>query len=145
MSSALFPPLPLVFLAFALPISIIDVRSYRIPDALSLPCFIIILMYRAAGTGLAGALIAALFSAALFYGVRRGTKGLGLGDVKYAAVIGLFCGIPGIFSAFLFAALSALIAALCLPRFRSGPSPRPIPFAPFLSAGAIFAYLISLV
>jgi prepilin signal peptidase PulO-like enzyme (type II secretory pathway) len=142
MDSPLSPFLLVTFLAFALPISIIDIRALRIPDRLSFPCFFIMLILRLVFGSelLLNSLGAALFSGLVFYAVRAGTGGLGLGDVKYAAVIGLFCGIPGIFAAFFFAALTALVAALAIPRFRPGPSPRPIPFAPFLSAGAVFAY-----
>jgi prepilin signal peptidase PulO-like enzyme (type II secretory pathway) len=137
------PALIFVFAAFALPISVIDLRRLRIPDKLTFPCFfLLLLLYCAAGRErLPNALAAALTSLLLFYAIRLGSRGLGWGDVKYAAVIGLFCGIPGMFAAFFFAALTALLAALVSPDLR-GPGQKPIPFAPFLSAGAIFAYTL---
>jgi prepilin signal peptidase PulO-like enzyme (type II secretory pathway) len=131
----------LIFIIFAVPISIIDIRSRRIPDYLSIPCFILIFFVRLLFTlqRLPVCLAAALFGVLLFCCVRAATKGLGLGDVKFAAVIGLFCGFPGLLSAFLIAALLGIIAAVPL-SLRNGGHSRPLPFAPFLSAGAIAAY-----
>jgi prepilin signal peptidase PulO-like enzyme (type II secretory pathway) len=140
MKDFLSPALVVVFTAFALPISVIDLRRFRIPDKLSFPCFfLLLLLYCVLGREqLPNVLAAALTGLLLFYAIRLGSRGLGWGDVKYAAVIGLFCGVPGIFAAFFFAALSALAAVLVWPS-RRGPRRQPIPFAPFLSAGALFA------
>jgi prepilin signal peptidase PulO-like enzyme (type II secretory pathway) len=142
MKPIFLPALFFVFISFGFPISLVDLRCYRIPDKLVIPCFfLLVLVYCTAGReSLLNALSAALFGFLLFYGIRLGSRGLGWGDVKYAAVIGLFCGFPGIFAAFFFAALMALIAAALTPAFRSGPNRQPIPFAPFLSAGALLAY-----
>jgi prepilin signal peptidase PulO-like enzyme (type II secretory pathway) len=130
-----------IFAAFAIPISIIDIRSRRIPDALSFPCFFLLLLVRLllVPQPLFSHLAAALFALLLFLGVRAATRGLGLGDVKFAAIIGLLCGFPGLLAAFLIAALLGIIAALLLIRRGAGRS-FPIPFAPFLTAGALIAY-----
>jgi prepilin signal peptidase PulO-like enzyme (type II secretory pathway) len=130
-----------IFIIFAVPISIIDLCSRRIPDRLSIPCFFLLLLTRImlAPQRLPGYLAAALFGFLLFYCVRAVTKGLGLGDVKFAAVIGLFCGFPCLLTAFLIAALLG-IAATLLPCLRINGRPYPLPFAPFLSIGAIMSY-----
>jgi prepilin signal peptidase PulO-like enzyme (type II secretory pathway) len=128
-----------IFVIFSIPISLIDLRSRRIPDLLSFPCFILLFFARFLLTPqrLPGCLIAAIFGMLLFYCVRSSTKGLGLGDVKFAAVIGLFCGFPCLLPAFLIAALLGIAVALFL---QTGGRPCPLPFAPFLSVGAIIAY-----
>jgi prepilin signal peptidase PulO-like enzyme (type II secretory pathway) len=130
-----------IFAAFAIPISIIDIRSRRIPDILSFPCFFLILLARLllVPQPLFGHLAAALFGPLLFLGIRAATRGLGLGDVKFAAIIGLLCGFPGLLAAFLIAALLGIIASLLLIRRDAGRY-FPIPFAPFLSTGALIAY-----
>jgi prepilin signal peptidase PulO-like enzyme (type II secretory pathway) len=186
-----------VFLAFALPISIIDVRSRRIPDRLLIPgCgFLLALRIFAAPESLLPALAAALFGAALFWIIRRATRGLGLGDVKFAAFMGLLCPLPQLLIAFLAAALLGIGAALIIiirrknlslnnpvtsskpvtptksinpidPISPSNPTKSispidpvnltgppnpinliksyPIPFAPFLSAGALIAGVLGL-
>ncbi|MDR1949212.1 MAG: prepilin peptidase [Spirochaetaceae bacterium] len=138
-----------VFVLFAVPISIADIRSYRIPDILSLPCFFIILVIRILAAP--GLLLnyggAALFGGALFFCVRLGTRGLGIGDIKFAALIGLFCGLPAVFLAFAVAALTGILGALvrrrlARRRLSAGDSKTLLPFAPFLSLGAVTAYLL---
>jgi prepilin signal peptidase PulO-like enzyme (type II secretory pathway) len=133
-----------IFIAFALPVSVIDIRSYRIPDVLSYPCFVLILaahIWKRPDLLPAG-LLAAGLSVILFLLVRAGTNGLGMGDVKFAASVGLLCGIPGACTAFLLAALSALALCLCLRCFRKDQGRFKIPFAPFLSFGGLGAYLL---
>ncbi|ULQ59092.1 A24 family peptidase [Brucepastera parasyntrophica] len=145
MLTAVFTPAFCVFLAFAVPISVIDIRSYRIPDILSLPCFILLLIVYCvtAPSDLPLALLSSSVSAILFLLIRVTTKGLGFGDVKYAAVVGLFCGFPYILAAFLAAALTGLIAAVVLIVFLKKDRSVRIPFAPFLAAGAVAAHLVS--
>jgi prepilin signal peptidase PulO-like enzyme (type II secretory pathway) len=145
MKENLFTPAFFIFLGFALPISLIDIRSYRIPDVLCIPCFSALLVLHIWNNPgeLANFLSAALLSALLFFLIRLGTGGLGLGDVKFAGLIGLFCGLPWVCAAFLIAALTGLGAAL-FPRFPGTKNkPSRIPFAPFLSLGAIAAYGLS--
>jgi prepilin signal peptidase PulO-like enzyme (type II secretory pathway) len=134
-----------VFVLFAIPISIRDIRSYRIPDLLSIPCFLIILAIRifALPGSLPGHGGAAVFGGLLFFCVRLGTRGLGIGDIKFAALIGLFCGLPATFLAFGIAALTGILGALVWRRLSPGEARRPIPFAPFLSLGAVAAYCLS--
>jgi prepilin signal peptidase PulO-like enzyme (type II secretory pathway) len=132
-----------IFVIFSIPISIIDLRSRRIPDLLSIPCFVLLLLARLLLTPriLPGCLAAAVFGVILFYCVRTVTKGLGLGDVKFAAIIGLFCGFPRFLPAFLIADLVGIAVTLLL-FLPTGVRPRSLPFAPFLSAGALIAYEI---
>jgi prepilin signal peptidase PulO-like enzyme (type II secretory pathway) len=140
--TAVFPgPVFWIFALFAVPISVIDFRYRRIPDALCLPCFCLLLLLRA-GNGLEtlpNFLAAALFGGLLFLAVRSLGRGLGLGDVKYAALLGLVCGFPGICSCLLAAAVLGLAAA---PFFTRAKREAGIPFAPFLSAAGLLTALV---
>jgi prepilin signal peptidase PulO-like enzyme (type II secretory pathway) len=150
MDTSIFTPVFFVFLGFALPISLIDIRTYRIPDALCIPCFVLIMILRMGDNPetLPHFLVAAFFSALVFFLIRLGTKGLGLGDVKFAALVGIFCGLPWACAAFLTASLTGLafaglaaIRVFTSKNIRSAPPL--IPFAPFLSIGALAAYGLS--
>jgi prepilin signal peptidase PulO-like enzyme (type II secretory pathway) len=150
MDTNIFTPVFFVFLGFALPISLIDIRTYRIPDALCIPCFFLIMLLRIGDNPetLPNFLGAAFFSALLFFLIRLGTRGLGLGDVKFAALVGIFCGFPWACAAFLTASLAGLaFAGLAAARFfelqKGRTTPPLIHFAPFLSIGALAAYGLS--
>jgi prepilin signal peptidase PulO-like enzyme (type II secretory pathway) len=138
-------PVLLLFLAFALPASWIDFRTCRIPDLLIFPCFAVILsVVLIVETGsLPNRLAAALLSFLFFFIIRRVFGGLGLGDVKFAALIGLCCGLPWVCIAFLSASLTGMLGILFSGRGRTT-GRRPIPFAPFLTLGVITAYVLSL-
>jgi prepilin signal peptidase PulO-like enzyme (type II secretory pathway) len=133
----------LIFLVFALPASAIDARSYRIPDLLVFPCFVAVFIFLliAQISVLPNRLIAALLSGLFFFIIRRFTGGLGLGDVKFAMLIGLCCGLPWTCVAFLAAALTG-IAAILIAR-RGKQERNPLPFAPFLTAGVVAAFVFS--
>jgi prepilin signal peptidase PulO-like enzyme (type II secretory pathway) len=88
-------------------------------------------------------LVAALLSALLFFLIRLGNRGLGLGDVKFAGLVGIFCGLPWAWAAFLTASLTGLAAARFFISPKDKDAPALIPFAPFLSIGALAAYGIS--
>lgn len=127
----------IVFSVFALPVSVIDVRTRRIPDALSIPCFLLVFAARLWCSPKTALFFfaAALFAFALFLCIALGTGGLGFGDVKFAAVIGLVCGFPGTLTALFIASVLGLALS---PLFRGPDGSRlPIPFAPFLCAGAV--------
>ncbi|MDR1248538.1 MAG: A24 family peptidase [Treponema sp.] len=135
-------PALLIFLAFALPASAIDIQSRRIPDRIVFPGFaaVFILLLITQTEVLPNRLAAALLSALFFFTLRRIVGGLGLGDVKFAALIGLCCGLPLAGAAFLAAALTGIAGCLI---FRRGGKDRPLPFAPFLTIGAAAAFVLS--
>jgi prepilin signal peptidase PulO-like enzyme (type II secretory pathway) len=134
----------LVFSAFALAITLIDIRSFKIPDLLVFPCYGILLIIKLAAdpAGFPAALAASLLCGLLFYIIRRIAGGLGIGDIKYAALIGLFCELPWVFIAFLAAAVLGLLTVLVLRLTGKFAPGQPIPFGPFLSIGAIAAYCL---
>ena len=88
---------------------------------------------RAVAAAAAGGL---LFAAALAY-----PRGMGLGDVKLAAVMGLFLG-RNVAPALLVALLAGSLAGLALiARRGAGARKRAIPFGPFLALGGIVGLL----
>jgi prepilin signal peptidase PulO-like enzyme (type II secretory pathway) len=133
-------PVLLIFLVFALPASMIDIQSWRIPDMAVFPCFAAVFFFLliAQTEILPNRLAAALLSGLFFFVLRRVSGGLGLGDVKFAMLIGLCCGLPLACVAFLAAALTGIAGVLILRR-----KEKPIPFAPFLTAGAVAAFALS--
>ena len=107
----------LFFIAFSIPISIIDLRTYKIPNSLNYACFLLLLFIRLPFMLLAyqkfvlNYFVSAILCVLGLLVIRKITKGLGLGDVKYAASIGLLCGYPLVLAALLIAALTGLVAA----------------------------------
>lgn len=131
----------ILFLFFAIPASIIDVRSFRIPDAITFPgcAALIIQLFFWDRTSLGDALIAAAVGFAILFIIHWVTKGLGMGDVKYALFIGLFCGLRTTFIAFFIAAVSGMLVAIILLVTKTLSRKDPLSFAPFLTFGAISA------
>jgi prepilin signal peptidase PulO-like enzyme (type II secretory pathway) len=108
------------------------------PCFASIFVFLLIFQIDALPNRLAAALLSALF----FSIIRRVAGGLGMGDVKFALPIGLCCGLPWACVAFLAAALAGIAA---FPVIRRGKKERshPMPFAPFLTAGVVVAFVLS--
>lgn len=137
-------------------LSLIDLETFLLPDALTLPgaalaLFASALLPRAHTLGigwrqaLAGALLGGggLTLLAWTYRRIRGVDGLGLGDAKLMLLVGALLG-PAAVPLTLFAgALLALPAGLAASRGAHGDGLRTaLPFGPFLCAGAC-AYLLA--
>ena len=120
----------------------IDIRRWQLPDVLTLPLIV-------AGLGAAAVLdpeelldraLGAVFGylvllgVALLYRMLRSREGLGRGDAKLLAASGAWLGATALPQVILFAALSALVAALCLrlAGVRLG-AQSALPFGPFLA------------
>lgn len=82
-------------------------------------------------------LVAALFFIFLVW-VTRG-RGMGWGDVKLAALMGLFLGFPKIIIALYLAFLTGALVGVILILLKKKQLGEKIPFGPFLAGGAIFA------
>ncbi len=121
-------------------IAIIDLRTFRIPDALSLPlipCGLAMALWLPLmpfAAHLIGAVAGfALFAAiGLWYYRRTGTEGLGLGDAKLFAAAGAWLGWQALPAVLLIAALGGL--ALALVQHRTGRH-NAIAFGPWLALG----------
>lgn len=129
---------------FAIPISIIDTRTLKIPNALSYPLLagLAILSFFIERPFFPEPVFAAIFCFALFYALHYFTKGLGFGDVKYAAATGLACGFIGSMIAFFIASATALLFAGILLLRGSFTRKQKIPFAPFISFGTIASIIV---
>ena len=141
--------------ALGVPLAFIDVREYRLPDALTLPSYpaSLLLLGVAApfvpgGTGRFGhALIGMAAAVALFFLLLLAVpSGLGMGDVKLAGPLGAYLGwlgaaafMTGLLAAWLLAALTAI--GLLLARRATRKSE--IPFGPFLIAATLGVVLAS--
>jgi leader peptidase (prepilin peptidase) / N-methyltransferase len=134
-------------LALLLSVSVADLRARLVPDrALAVATLIIVPVAAAlepaslperglAALGAGGFLLAAAL-------IRPGA--MGLGDVKLAGVLGLYLG-RGVAAALLVAFVSGSLLGLALiARHGWAARSRTIPFAPFLSLGALVALVAKL-
>ena len=128
------------FCALLVTLSVIDVQHRIVPNRIVLPAAVVVLVARTVlepsvewALGVLGA-AGFLFLAVLAY-----PKGLGMGDVKLALLLGAMLGASvsvGLFLGF----LAALIPAVVLfSRHGSAASKMAVPLVPFLSLGAVVA------
>ena len=133
----------LILAIFALIISVVDSKTLRIPDFLLLSCFfalVILDIYRSGGTWFFYEnLLSASVWFIIFYLVYRYSGGLGFGDVKYAALLGYALGLEKSGTAFLSTALGAILVYVIGIGFLRWEKTVKLPFAPFLSFGAMAA------
>ena len=126
---------------FCLGIAVYDLKTYRIPDILLVSFALAIIISEGiqpvsiitVRLAVATAVFL-LFAAVWFY-----SKGMGLGDVKYAALLGYILGIDGIVPALLYTAILSIGIYIMGIVLYHWPKTAKLPFAPFLSAGAIVA------
>ena len=148
---------PLVIIALSVPLaaalialSIIDSRTMRLPDAITLPLIatgpLLALAFGWDGVlwrvGSAAAGFLFLFAIAHGYRAWRGRAGLGLGDAKLFAAAGAWLGLEGLPSTMVWASCGALVGvlfAVLLGRRVEGSSR--IPFGPFLAFGFWMVWL----
>jgi leader peptidase (prepilin peptidase) / N-methyltransferase len=131
-------------------LSLIDLRTMRLPDAITLPLIAAGpltalalgwdgVLWRA-GSAATGFLL--LFAVARGYRAWRGRAGLGLGDAKLLAAAGAWLGLEGLPSVVLWGsvtALAAVAAAMLLGRHVEASSR--VPFGPFLALGFWMVWL----
>jgi len=131
-----------LLIAGLLVIFFIDLEHQIIPDQIVFPLSLtfffnaLITNYYLLITNLLpSAVIFALFFYFLHF-VTKG-KGMGLGDVKFAFLIGLFFGFPSALVAFYLAFLTGAIVGSILILVKKARFGQPIPFGPFLASGSI--------
>ena len=120
-------------------LSYIDIRTFRLPDAYTLPLIVAGLVLNTVWSGAipfehvaaasAGYLIFALIGSAFFWW--RGIDGLGLGDAKLLAAAGAWIGLRGLPVVVLVAAIGGIVAALLTASDRN----TRIAFGPWLALG----------
>ena len=145
-------PLLLVLASAGLALAVIDARHHRLPNAIVVPLWPITLL-GLAGAALisgSGAWVSALLGALVWTAVLGGLwlitqgRGMGLGDVKLAPVLGAALGWLGvgiaIFGLVLAFAIGAVIGVIALASRRRERNQH-IAFGPFLLVGALGAVL----
>lgn len=141
-----------LFLAALLAVALIDLEHFIVPNRIVLPMLAVSLPllglaalledeWRSLATGVLGALLA---SNGLLLVNLVNPRGMGMGDVKLALLLGLFLGwldlghvALGLFLGFLFGAVGGILLIALRIKTRKDP----VPFAPFLAAGALVAVL----
>lgn len=141
-----------LFFAALLAIALIDLDHFIVPNRIVFPMLAISLPLLALAallegewgplvTGIVGALLA---SNGLFVINLINPRGMGMGDVKLALLLGLFLGwlglghvALGLFLGFLFGAVGGILLIALGVKTRKDP----VPFAPFLAAGAVTTVL----
>lgn len=122
-----------------------DLMSFRVPNAVTYPALLGALIAGAllpdvsiAEVLIGGALAGVVF---LLPALFTGGVGMGMGDVKLAAFVGLALGLTNVAPALLLTALGGGAVALLLLLTGLRKKGDPIPYAPFISAGALAAML----
>ncbi len=116
-----------------------DLRSRRIPNALTLPAVLLALVIAAVRGSFTASIFGALLGAAFFLlpAFLYGKKTAGGGDVKLAAFVGAAVGVPLVLHALLLAGLSGSVVVLVgLAAQRIDRRAR-VPFGPFIAFGGI--------
>ena len=136
-----------IFLSLMIAITFIDIDFKIIPDELNLSGFltgIVYTFFREDFTlldGLLGAVTGAgfLWAIAYLYMRFRGIEGLGMGDVKMMAFVGMYVGWFGaLFTIFVGSFLGALVGGLSAYLLKAEDKGRfEIPFGPFLAFAAV--------
>jgi len=139
-------------------LSAIDIATYRLPDRIVLPALCLSIVWFTAVSlvdGHPAQIRSALAGAAVYFGVLLvahliSPRGMGFGDVKLAALLGLLLGwiAPSVLDAVLLVlwamligfAVGTIVGLVILMRRRSN---RPFPFGPFLALGTVGALLAS--
>ena len=133
-----------------LTLSAIDLRSYRLPDFLTLPLIVMGVVFNSIVTpehsihfvigAIAGYILFVLV--AFLYRKFRGREGLGLGDAKLLAAAGAWVGWQGLPAVIMIAAILG-ISLVLIWRLKSKQnlSTTKIPFGPFLSTGLWITWL----
>lgn len=139
-------------------LTVIDVECYRLPDRIVLPVLAVSIPLVAVVSIAAGEparLRSALAGAVLYFGFLLvahliSPRGMGFGDVKLAALMGLYvgwlgAGYPQAFALVLWAMLVGFLSGtvvgvvLLVARRRN----RPFPFGPFLALGTVATIMVS--
>lgn len=146
-------PAFLVFTAAMVALSVIDLETYRLPTPIIYVSGLaggLLLVLAAALTqdwrGLVEGLAGAAIAFAVFYVIHFvSPRGMGFGDVRLAALVGLFLGwieLPlvavGLFLAF---ALASAVGIALMVLGRRGRKDR-VPFGPFLAGGGLLAVFV---
>ncbi len=150
----------LVYAAALITVSVVDIACFRLPDRIVLPALGLVLALVVAESlhaGHAQDILYALAGAAMYFTMLLvvhliSPAGMGFGDVKLAALLGLGLGWLGAsyVTAFVLVvwalgvgALAASVVGMTLMAIQGLHRRTPIPFGPYLAFGALLVVLVS--
>jgi leader peptidase (prepilin peptidase)/N-methyltransferase len=143
--SAVDMALGLTLIAVLVPVALIDLEHRIIPDKLTLPAAIAALAIGLAlhSSGVAEQLISAAAAGGfLLVFVLAYPRGMGMGDVKLAAVLGLFLGRSVAVAILAAVLLGTVVGALVMARVGVQQGRKTaVPFGPFLAVGGVIGLL----
>jgi leader peptidase (prepilin peptidase)/N-methyltransferase len=127
------------------PLALIDLDTHLLPNRILLPAAVaaVVLGVLLDRSGEIERLLAGLLAGGFFLLTAIAyPRGMGLGDVKLAAVLGLFLG-RDVAAALAFALVAGVLAGVVVMRRKGIAEGRKqaVPFGPFLALGAVFALL----
>lgn len=135
----------LFFISVLISVFFIDLNEGIIPDKIILPAFVLVGIFVLINQNLLNHILSAFFASLfffIFYFLSKG-KAMGFGDVKFAGLIGLFFGFPGVvlslYLAFLTGGIVSLILILWRKKRWRGDT---IALGPFLSLGGIITIFL---
>ncbi|HWP95936.1 MAG TPA: prepilin peptidase [Syntrophomonadaceae bacterium] len=131
-----------VLMAILIVSTFTDLETGLIPDRLTYPGIMLGILFSFFTVGWQSSLEGMfLFAGVLFLAAVLSRGGMGGGDVKLAAVIGTFVGLPGAFLSFVLASLLGGIWAIGLLTFTKAHGKTAIKYGPFLALAAAVAWL----
>ena len=134
-----------LFLLISIPVSIVDIKTLRIPLIYMYLGLIITIIFEIffRRKELAMDIFSALLLFSIFSFIRIITKhGIGLGDVKFTLIKGLFSGFPFVLISSLISSLLGILFYLFLYIKKINIENKKIPFLPFMSAGTLITLII---
>jgi leader peptidase (prepilin peptidase)/N-methyltransferase len=141
----------IVYMSIFIVIFAVDLEHLIIPNRVVYPAMLLALVFSGFWAGFDGfwpnvGLVNALLGGAvglllMLLPLLIFPQGLGMGDVKLAALMGLICGFPLVLIALMLGILYGGLVAIFLLLFRVKGRKDAIPFGPFLAGGAVLTLL----
>ncbi len=134
-----------LFISSLLVLTFIDLSHQILPDLITLPGIIVGLIAASSvlPAGMINSIIGVLLGGGAFYLVAVISRGgMGGGDIKLIAMIGAFLGWRDVLLTIFIGALTGSLVGIFLMLFKGKKRKDPIPFGPFLAAGAIISVFL---
>lgn len=134
-----------LFFSSLLVLTFIDLTHQILPDLITIPGIIIGLIATSSvlPAGLINSLIGIFLGGGVFYLAAVLSKGgMGGGDIKLIAMIGAFLGWKDVLLTIFIGAFTGSLVGIFLMLFKGKRRKDPIPFGPFLAAGAIISLFL---
>ena len=128
-----------------LAVSVIDVETRLLPDAITMPllwlglAFNLFGIYAPLEDSVVGAMAGYLLLWAIYHGFRfaTGREGLGYGDFKLLALLGAWLGWPALPTVVVIASAAGAVVGIMLVVHGSATRDSPLPFGPYLAAAGL--------